>query len=131
MTPSRDDIETTSPGALAQCPTCGAQFRRVRRQRYCSPACKQAAWRARHHDPLAQATPHPTPAPPTTRRHVTVYTCPDCEERYLGQQWCDDCNRPCTRTGIGGLCPACDHPIAIDELLSQHEDRTTPEAKIR
>jgi hypothetical protein len=118
MTPSRDDVETTSPGVWAQCPTCGSRFRRVRRQRYCCPACKQAAWRARRR-PLAP--PDTTLAAPARRRDVTVYTCPDCEERYLGQQWCYECNRPCTRTGIGGLCPACEHPIAVEELLPQQE----------
>ncbi len=25
--------------------------------------------------------------------------------------------RPCTRTGIGGLCPNCDEPVAVEELL--------------
>jgi hypothetical protein len=129
MSPPRDDIETTSPAPRWQCPTCGARFRRVRRQRYCSPACKQAAWRARQH-PLAQAPPDTTPQPPARRRDVTVYTCPDCEERYLGQQWCYECNRPCTRTGIGGLCPACDHPVAVEELLSQHQSLTAQGVKV-
>lgn len=42
MNPSRNEIETTK-----SCPVCGASFTRIRRQRYCSPACRQAAWRAR------------------------------------------------------------------------------------
>lgn len=129
MSPPRDDIETTSAAGDAACPVCARPFRRVRRQRYCSPACRQAAWRARHDDPLAAAAPSPTP--PTRRTDVTVYTCPDCDERYLAQQWCPDCNRPCTRTGTGGLCPACEHPVTLDDLLAQHKDRTNPEPKIR
>src|SRR5215207_7546594 len=113
MTPLRDDIETTSPTGQRQCPICGSRFRPVRRQRYCSPACKQAAYRARSTPaPLTEATAVVAPRQPR-RKDITVYSCPECEERYLGQQWCQDCNRPCTRTGIGGLCPACDHPIAI------------------
>jgi hypothetical protein len=41
----------------------------------------------------------------TTRRANTVYQCPDCDGRYLGRQWCHNCNKPCTRLGAGGSCP--------------------------
>jgi len=30
---------------------------------------------------------------------------------------CHDCNRPCTRDG---LCPHCDEPVTVDDLLDQH-----------
>ncbi len=114
-TPSRNDVETTSPSRLCCYPVCGAGFRRTRRQRYCSPACRQAAWRARHAEP-----PVPTVATTTTRprRDTTVYACAECEQRYLGQQWCPDCHRPCRRVDIGGLCPHCNEPVAIIDLLS-------------
>lgn len=108
MTPWRDDIVTTST-----CPVCGTGFDRVRRQRYCSAACKQSAFRQRQ-QPTAVET---SPAPAKRRRHYTVYECGDCEQRYAGQQWCHDCNRPCTRIGQGGPCPNCDEPLTIDDLL--------------
>lgn len=132
MSPPRDDIVTTTAGTGARCPVCGTPFVRVRRQRYCSPACRQAAFRDRSGDPLtATAAPIATSTRPLRRREVTVYTCPDCEARYLGQQWCHDCNTPCTRTGVGGLCPACAEPVAIDDLITQHQNQTTHDPKIR
>jgi hypothetical protein len=113
MPPTRNDIETTTA-----CPVCRHPFTPIRRQRYCSPDCRQAAWRARH--------PDPTPPPPVmagpriTRRDITIYQCPACEGRYLAQQWCHDCNKPCTRVDIGGLCPHCDEPVAISDITNQH-----------
>src|SRR4051812_25312071 len=38
---------------------------------------------------------------------------------------------PCTLLGIGGLCPCCDEPITVDELLSQHEDQESQPSKIQ
>ena len=88
MTAVRDDNETTS-AAAARCPVCHAAFRRIRRQTYCSPACKQVAWRAR-------TQPNREPAVPIGRRREhTVHQCGECDTRYLGEQWCPDCTRPC------------------------------------
>jgi len=111
MIPSRNDIETTS-----RCPTCAAAFIRIRRQRYCTPACRQAAWRARS-TPTTVTT---MITPRRTRRAITIYQCTECDSRYLGQQWCPDCQRPCTRIDAGGLCPNCDQPVAISDLTDQH-----------
>jgi|ERR1019366_4033029 hypothetical protein len=75
--------------------------------------------------------PNPTPSrsiendPPLGPRHrsrirrrdVTIYACPTCETRYHGEQWCHDCNQPCTRVGLGGLCPRCAEPVAISDLI--------------
>jgi hypothetical protein len=80
MTPVRDDNETTS-AAVGRCPVCQATFRRIR-QAYCSPACKQAAWRAR------SRPDQPAAVPAGRRRDRTVYQCGECDTRYLGQQWC-------------------------------------------
>jgi hypothetical protein len=112
MPPSRNDNETT-----ITCPVCAAGFTPIRRQRYCSPACRQAAWRARHPDP----NPQPTVVipPRTPRRTITVYQCPTCETRYLGQQWCPNCHTPCTRIDFGGLCPHCDEPVTISDITEQ------------
>jgi hypothetical protein len=115
-TPSRNDVETTSPGRLCCCPVCGVDFLRNRRQRYCSPACRQAAWRARHPKPPTQ-THTATTATRRPCRDTTVYACGERQQRYLGEQWCPDCHRPCRRVDIGGLCPHCDEPVAVTDLL--------------
>ena len=107
-TPSRDDAVTTM-----RCPACDQPLhQRQGRQRYCSPACRQAAYRRRH-----AAMPSPPPAA-GSRRSTGIYQCDDCEQRYHGHQWCEDCQRPCRRIGTGGSCPECDSPITMDELLA-------------
>jgi hypothetical protein len=103
--PLRDDIETTSPDV---CPVCGARFHRVRRQLYCSAACKQQAWRR-----TSRTDPESLPPP---RRDHTIYQCRGCDERYLGQQWCPECVRPCRRLGPGGEC-GCGELLTVAELL--------------
>jgi hypothetical protein len=111
--PWRNDNETTT-----RCPVCGAPFTPIRRQRYCTSACRQAAWRARHTPPPSApdiVIPHDI-----SRRDITVYHCPDCDTRTLGQQWCHDCRRPRTHLDIGGLCPHCDEPITISDITDQH-----------
>jgi hypothetical protein len=117
MPPSRNDIRNDIPATpAATCPTCQQPFTPIRRQRYCTPACRQAAWRARHRQP----PPEPAVVPPvTSRRAITVYQCPHCDTRYLGQQWCPDCHTPCTRLDLGGLCPHCDEPVAISDIIGQ------------
>jgi hypothetical protein len=116
--PGHNDIRnaTSHDDPRNTCPVCQTLFTPIRRQTYCTPACRQAAWRARH--------PTTTPAvilpPHTPRRDYTVYSCPLCGARRLGQQWCPDCNHPATRVDLGGLCPHCDEPVAISDLTSQH-----------
>ena len=56
-----------------------------------------------------------------SRRDNTVYECGECLTRYLGEQWCVECVRPCRRVGVGGLCPHCDEPVAIPDLLEAAE----------
>ena len=110
-----DNVTTTA------CPVCSNPFTPNRRQRYCTPACRQAAFRARHSENL---TPPAITVPPNNpRRDITIYQCPNCGARHLGQQWCHDCNRPCTRIDLGGLCPHCDEPVAISDLTDQHPGR--------
>lgn len=115
-TPSHDDITTTTapppPPDQLLCPICTVGFQRVQRQRFCSDNCRKTAWSRRHHP-----APQPPPVPPAQpRRDVTVYSRPYCEQRFYGQQWCHDCNQPCTRIGLGGLCPHCDQPVAHADL---------------
>ena len=66
----------------------------------------------------AAATTMPDAVSPATGGAMSpVYTCPSCKARYHGQQRCYDCNQPCTRIGLGGLCPACQAPVAFTDLL--------------
>lgn len=102
------------------CPVCHAPIASTR-ARYCSPACKQRAYRVRQ--------PTPTGPDPTTlaaeltrlgeRVAHTVYECPLCGERALGERRCPNCNRFRRTLGLGGLCPGCDEPILIADLLGQ------------
>jgi uncharacterized C2H2 Zn-finger protein len=111
--PSRNDPETLT------CPVCAAVFAPVGRQRYCSPACRQAGWRERRGIPATEPVVVPAGA---SRRTITVYECPGCDSRFLGQQWCYDCGRPCIRVDLGGLCPHRNEPITIRDITDQHPE---------
>lgn len=52
---------------------------------------------------------------PGPRGH-TVYECPGCGERYLGQRRCEACGIFCSRIGPGGPCPHCAEPVAIQDI---------------
>jgi hypothetical protein len=90
------------------CAWCGTSMTAEGRRRWCSDACKQAAWRARRATP---AIPRKVP------RIDTIYQCPACETRYLGQQRCDTCNLFCRSLGPGAPCPHCDDPVALSDLI--------------
>ena len=92
------------------CVRCGGAFVASGRRRYCSDACKQAAWRDR------QVSASPTPAAAAVTPGAIVYECPECEQRYLGVRRCDDCGLFCRRIGTGGSCPYCDEPVAHADL---------------
>jgi hypothetical protein len=105
--PSRNDGVTTKA-----CPRCGATFVAGGRRRWCSDACRQGGHRLRHQStPAALELP-----PPRPRKPGTVYVCPSCQQRYLGEQYCAECSLFCRRLGYGGLCPCCDEPISREEL---------------
>ena len=88
----------------------------------CSPRAPKAAFRRRHQTPSAAVT-IPAARP---RRDYTIYECPDCSERFLGQQRCDQCGSFARRIGIGGPCPHCDEPVALADLLNQEVVITLP-----
>ena len=109
---TRSDIASPSrnDGLTIACPVRGRGFHPVGRRRFCSDACRQAAWRQRHPAPLPTVPERPP-------RATIVYECPECSARYLGEQRCADCQRFCRRVGPGGPCPHCDEPIAVVDLL--------------
>lgn len=53
---------------------------------------------------------------PTGLRAATFETLIGLEHRYLGAQYCPDCQTFCRRVGPGGLCPQCDEPVAYVDL---------------
>lgn len=110
MNSVRNDTETMA------CRVCGALFVRSGRRRHCSPACRQAAWRRR-----SQA-----PAEPLVAKPDTVYQCPSCEGRFLGEQRREECNKSARRLGTGGPCPCCDGPISVTDLLSPEQFAAGP-----
>ncbi len=104
---SSDDVVTMS------CPVCQHPFAPVGRQRYCSHACRDTAYRRRRH-----ARVPPTAAVgPTRSRPITVYECDGCGTRAVVEQRCDACRTVMRRVGIGGCCPSCERPVALAELL--------------
>jgi len=105
-----------SNDSAAACPACGQPFTPAGRRRWCSDACRQTAWRRRH--PAPGPAGSGTAAPPAAAGNATIYQCPECDQRYLGQQRCDDCGTFCRRLGPGGACPHCDEPVAIKDLTT-------------
>ncbi len=108
MTPSSNDTVTIP------CPVCETPFVAAGKRRYCRDACRVAAHRRR----TRTETPVVVAPPSVPHRAVTVYECDQCGTRLLGEQRCDDCGTFMRRVGHGGLCPCCDEPVAIDELLA-------------
>jgi len=119
----RDRMTAQSPlrnvAVTIPCPVCEHHFTPVGRQRVCSAACRQAAWRRRH--PTGQPA-----IPSRAARVATIYECPSCDARYLGVQRCSDCGVFCRRVGPGGLCPSCDEPVALADLLPASEGGAAP-----
>ena len=46
----------------------------------------------------------------------TVYMCPRCGERFLGERRCGDCHVYARSIGLGGSCPDCDTVILLADL---------------
>jgi hypothetical protein len=93
------------------CAVCGQPFAPVGRRRFCSAACRQAAWRRR------QPSAPVVPAALRTARPATIYECPTCGTRALGEQRCPDCGLFGRRVGPGGPCPHCGEPVAVAALI--------------
>jgi hypothetical protein len=125
---SRPDLERQLPSlpvgngsgngtGLRRCLVC--ELPAQGRSAYCSDAHRVMAFRLRHRQEL-DLGPDALQAELCRRRQLvahTVYVCDDCGERYLGQQSCDQCHRFCRAAGLGGLCPGCDQPVLVTDLL--------------
>ncbi len=102
-------VTATGPTPLAR----AAPLPPGRPRQYCNDRCRQARWRRRN-----KPSPDPAPLPAAkSRRTRTVYLCPECDTRYLGEQHCADCNTFCARLGPGGQFPCCEEVITIEDLL--------------
>jgi hypothetical protein len=85
---------------------------------YCSAACKQRCYRARHTTPrLAKVDPHAPERVRTDRVAHSVYECSSCSERFVGVSRCPDCHLFMRNVGVGGACLHCDEPLLLTELL--------------
>ena len=113
--------EPTSPlchdAVTITCPVCQHAFAPVGRQKFCSDACRAAAYRRRR-DATRPALTVPKAQP---RRPITVYECDRCGARAVGEQRCPDCAIFMRKIGLGGECPNCAEPVAVAELLAHEE----------
>jgi hypothetical protein len=116
---SRYGTEAPDPVPTGRlCPICQTATVPAR-ARYCSDACKQRAYRLRR---MAVVPPDLSAVAAKTRRQQaviahTVYECPACETRLLGERRCPDCHVFCRRLGLGGPCPHCDEPVLLADIL--------------
>ena len=93
--PSRDDAATMT------CPVCQHPFTPPAGSDTAATGAARPRSGAATKDPPAAVT---VPAARPRREH-TVYECPDCGERLLGQQRCPDCATFARRVGPGGPMP--------------------------
>jgi hypothetical protein len=100
------DVTTT-------CPICQGAFVRNGRRKYCSHACRSAAYRRRHDTGRSELSTVSTGLRPP----VTIYECDGCGLRTTEEQRCETCGFSMHQVGIGGSCPHCDEPVTFSEFL--------------
>ena len=102
-----------NPQFEKQCPACGLTFLGDRRRIWCSRGCRQKGFHMRRD--------WPEQAPIVFRRRlspaVTVFRCPACGTRALGQDTCPACATPSNSLGPGGPCPHCSQPVAVVDVM--------------
>lgn len=115
----RDDSHPRTP--LRTCLACGILFAGKGRALYHSRACQQRAYRLRQASTMETRSQAWASELRDQQALVaqTIYQCPRCEERYLGERRCPECNLMCRKLGLGGRCQDCDAPILVDELLGR------------
>jgi hypothetical protein len=107
-----------APRSASGCLVCGKSLADAR-ARFCSPAHKQLAYRLRRREALAADEPDLRRQLQRQRRLVahSIYECPQCQERFVGERRCSSCQLFCRSLGLGGHCPECDLPILLSDLL--------------
>jgi hypothetical protein len=118
--PMRDGSRDGCGGCLV----CGAALASSR-ARYCSRAHQQRAFRLRHQSSQAELQ-HLRQELQRGRVVVahTIYECPSCGERLVGERRRPDCNLFSRAIGLGGHCPECDTPLLLVDLLGEEVVRT-------
>ena len=116
---SNDARNVSDPIPARICLICAESFQSRGRARYCSPACRQRAFRLRRLQDRELARLEAVSAA-RPRGHLvgrTIYECPRCSSHYLGERRCPDCNLMCRRLGLGGECPHCAEPVLLADLI--------------
>ena len=111
MNPAGPDLATT------HCAECGRIFPRRGRARFCSQRCRQRAHRGRQTGPQRDLLARSAARART--RDLSAYECPECGERYLGEQRCQSCGVFCRSLGYGLPCPCCGELVVLNELLAE------------
>lgn len=113
--------ESRNARQLAQllCPMCDRTLPSEARSIYCGPTCRQRAFRLRHRQAKRITLTHLADVLRRERQLVaqTIYECPACNERFLGERRCDQCNLMCRKVGLGGRCSACDDILTVTDLV--------------
>jgi len=106
------------------CLVCGRALASPR-ARYCSRAHQQRAFRLRRQPSLPDLQRLRQEL--QRRRAVaarTVYECPSCGERLVGERRCPTCHLFTRAIGLGGHCPECDTPLLLADLLGDEVVRS-------
>jgi hypothetical protein len=119
-----DDTRYDSLPPVGVCPVCGDTFPIDGRGIYCEPKCRQRAYRLRHRQVNRPTLVDLDAMLRQAQRLIaqTVYECPSCEERFLGQRRCVQCNLWCRKLGIGGQCSGCDELLTVVDLIGIDPD---------
>ena len=106
------------------CLVCGGALSSPR-ARYCSRAHQQRAFRLRHQSSQAdlQHLRQELQRGCVVVAH-TIYECPSCGERLVGERRCPECNLFSRAIGLGGHCPECETPLLLVDLLAEEVVRT-------
>jgi hypothetical protein len=113
-----DDTRNDHQSELGTCPMCGRTFPIQGRSIYCGPTCRQRAFRLRRNQ-VHRSTLHLTETLRRERRLTaqTIYECPSCDQRFLGERRCGDCNLMCRKVGLGGECSGCGEILTIIDVI--------------
>jgi predicted RNA-binding Zn-ribbon protein involved in translation (DUF1610 family) len=105
-------------GSTRACLACGSPLTGSR-ARFCSAACKQLAYRLRRRGDTTSDLS--ALRQDLQRRRIltthTIYECPSCGERFVGERRCSSCQLFCRSVGLGGHCLECESPIVFAEVL--------------
>ena len=120
MTPSTDTpMREGSRDGQGGCLVCGKDTPSTR-AKYCGRAHQQRSYRLRHQTPTVDVT---SVRKTLQRRKAlvahTIYECPGCSERFIGERRCENCNLFCRALGGQRSRPDCDTPFSLTTYLER------------